>query len=96
MVFQELCTHASVSALSSQSQQNLYQSRPEASNLASQGQGKLQSRVMGKKSCRNTVPGKPSDLDYIIDPHHHCSGELILKSEMFRVNMASLFFFLIV
>ena len=57
----------------------------EASNLASQGQGKLQSRVMGKKSCRNTVPGKPSDLDYIIDPHHHCSGELILKSEMFTV-----------
>ena len=68
----------------------------EASNWASQGQGKLQSKVMSKKSCRNTVPGKPSEWDYIIDPHLHCSGELILKSEMFRVNMASIFFFLVV
>ena len=68
----------------------------EASNLASQGQGKLQSRVMSKTLCKNTVPGKPSDWDYIIGPRHHCSGESILKSEMFRVNMASLFFFLIV
>ena len=66
----------------------------EASNLA--GQGKLQSKVMSKKSCRNTVPGKPSESDYSIDLHHHCSGELILKSELFRVNMASIFFFLLV
>ena len=50
---------------------------------------------MSKTLCKNTVPGKPSDRVYIIDPHHHCSGELILKSEMFKVYMALLFFFLI-